>query len=132
MKTETSIQEKVIEYIGAGYRFRIQKGFKVLVLMTAKSFFVPIADIETEVAVVPSPVISFDEFAARYQDHEGGFITCVQFAGNGSPEEKRLAVWDFIHECYYENDEPYFTDDQKAEYRSDIEETLLNIIESKY
>ena len=118
----------------ATHRYRIQKGYRVLVLMSARSFFVPIQTIEDDIVLLPAPVVSFEDFAARFPDYDckTKAVTCFQWDKEGQQHEVQLALWDFIYQTYHTDDAPYFTEDIQKMNQAAIEETLLNIIDSRY
>ena len=134
MKTETlpSLKMEVedVDALGFGQSQRFEIIGNPLAFMALRQFYVCINNMDTE--ELSSYEISFEEFALKHPDCDGKFVTCFQYDKDGDYDEKQLAVWDFIYNVFYTPDEPYFTESQKVEFKKSVEETLLNIIESKY
>lgn len=126
----TTMPEICPDIIGHGQSQRFEIIGEPLAFLARRNFYICVNNMDTQ--ELSSCEISFDEFAGRYPDCDGKFVTCIQYDREGDFEEKQLAVWDFIYNVFYTPDEPYFTDAQKVEYKKSVEETLLNIIEGRY
>jgi hypothetical protein len=87
--------------------------------------------VEDEKGKMHSCEISFEEFSANHPDCDKLYVTCFQWDSEGVEDEKQLYYVDFIENVFYSPTEPYFTDIQKADYKEQVIETLLNIIEKR-